>query len=1150
MEYDFNSSIESLYLRINELHAAESPQQIKKLSRKIDRSVTLLSQQLLTEKPPPSSLGPIVATRQLLSIDSSKIDPELKKKIVKLIEIFDEKLIAIQPPSTNNSFDTNDKKDKNGPYLNLFFGCDFDLIDHNGAIISNCLDCLEQKVPVLITRSLLFSENIKDSSEKKRHISRALEILGRDKYEIFQHQAGELVLLLPKGYLFKKEQLGINFTHLERQTSFSSFVKNEQKNLSSNNLQSVEEIFDKQSSTPKRILLNGHGSRGKIAALEAGRYHRLLQLFNEIHTEVLAVNSCYAGGANILDQIAFNDKTDSSKQVDFPIIIQSLGGFVTYSGKQNQFFTSVDSALKSYPSVKNPLYKTVFESEKATNRMQLYFPHHTQESQGFVPLSNKEKIYTLTPLEVKKKRVEQRRKSEQQLLTIALKDKEVVAISPAILQADLILQSASNQFTFLHHTLPGSSHLLIDTLTLPCSLSDFFAYHAQFFIRERGEDTKALFVGHLRLDSETKAEQVVIKLDGAFPECYYRDSATKKCYYLRWDGSGLIKPQEVTSLQHALSIENVRKKTIPSQDALQMGLNGKEEESSFQSELHRVFWEDGLPSVLRSYLDYQRLDGEDKEKAENIYRLITPLDRQGRQDLLLIALQNGEIKLAEGLLEGSEINVNIKNEKGFPLINLAIQANALSVVEKLLEKNADLNSSDSYGTTPLMLALGKNQEEIISLLLKNKEKIRLSATDYSGFNLLFYAASFQLQKMVVEELHVDIDRSANGSTLLSLAAEGSDIEKVKSLLKLGADVNKGSPTPLECAVKNNNLELITLLINHKAQSTSAILNGAAMASQRALELILEQKQWSEKELSTAAFLAFSFLRFNNIALLVDKGAVFNKDFIDFILRNYSEKMVVDFFEILFSGKPNNGLIESTACTLYLFYPQLLDAFLKQSDFDLSTLRSSPERSIEEVIALLALNQCANPEEKLNVLLKILKTPLLKDPKTLLKSCPLQIPNEGLYRLLMDSTSSNLSKNKELWTILLSDQNSIVQQKEFDPLNAKIIKFFIQQNDKELIGLCMDRFFDKEKKLLSEKEKMKLLEKIVDIDMGNSFWKNIISNQPHLISEELVENFLEAEATELIHCYIDHADKEILMENDELWEIVVDYKKDDHLFWEK
>jgi ankyrin repeat protein len=133
-----------------------------------------------------------------------------------------------------------------------------------------------------------------------------------------------------------------------------------------------------------------------------------------------------------------------------------------------------------------------------------------------------------------------------------------------------------------------------------------------------------------------------------------------------------------------------------------------------------------------------------------------------------------------------------------------------------------------------------NLTEVKSLVAKGTCKKRCLTDDIYEYDALYTSVLFNQRNIVeyfikTEEVNRIYDE--NGMTLLSLACTNNHTEIARLLLQAGAEVNGGGFTggdliiyPLFEAVKNNNLKLVQLLVENKADITVMDIQGETVFS--------------------------------------------------------------------------------------------------------------------------------------------------------------------------------------------------------------------------------------------------------------------------------------------------------------------------------
>ncbi len=151
--------------------------------------------------------------------------------------------------------------------------------------------------------------------------------------------------------------------------------------------------------------------------------------------------------------------------------------------------------------------------------------------------------------------------------------------------------------------------------------------------------------------------------------------------------------------------------------------------------------------------------------------------------LLSYAISDSDSELYYYLLnEGADIH--LKNDEGENILHSAIYSGRIDRVKLVLnEDNIDEETRD--GTTPLILALGLEHEDIASFLIDKDANIDCS--DRDGNYPIHLAASLGLKSIVIKliskRVYLNV-KTKLGNLPISLAANNGHADIVKILYKL------------------------------------------------------------------------------------------------------------------------------------------------------------------------------------------------------------------------------------------------------------------------------------------------------------------------------------------------------------------------------
>jgi ankyrin repeat protein len=201
----------------------------------------------------------------------------------------------------------------------------------------------------------------------------------------------------------------------------------------------------------------------------------------------------------------------------------------------------------------------------------------------------------------------------------------------------------------------------------------------------------------------------------------------------------------------------------------------------------------------------------------SIYRTVLPSSN------IMVATYFSHETVVEALLD-SGAEIESKDTNGHTPLLLAADEGHETVVKVLIEANAETESKDENGQTPLSLAAWKGHETIVKMLLEANADVE--SKDMRNQTPLYWAA-MKGCKAVVEALlkfNAEIEsRNSDGQTSLSLAAEQGHETIIQILLEANADVESKdmrSRTSLSLAAEQGHETIVKMLLEAKADVES------------------------------------------------------------------------------------------------------------------------------------------------------------------------------------------------------------------------------------------------------------------------------------------------------------------------------------------
>jgi ankyrin repeat protein len=162
-------------------------------------------------------------------------------------------------------------------------------------------------------------------------------------------------------------------------------------------------------------------------------------------------------------------------------------------------------------------------------------------------------------------------------------------------------------------------------------------------------------------------------------------------------------------------------------------------------------------------------------------------DSDGNTPLHIALIRDAQLSKVQYIISLSD-EVNIRNKDGNSALYYAVMKNRKKVGEILLEKNADIFSTNTNNNSPLRLAL-KYGGSIQDWLITSKT---INATDGSGNTPLHYAAEWEYAEAITSLLQkgsIIGAKNANGETALFNAVKANNPEIIQLIIDGGAEIS-------------------------------------------------------------------------------------------------------------------------------------------------------------------------------------------------------------------------------------------------------------------------------------------------------------------------------------------------------------------------
>ncbi|MHC4464183.1 MAG: ankyrin repeat domain-containing protein [Planctomycetota bacterium] len=258
--------------------------------------------------------------------------------------------------------------------------------------------------------------------------------------------------------------------------------------------------------------------------------------------------------------------------------------------------------------------------------------------------------------------------------------------------------------------------------------------------------------------------------------------------------------------------------------------------------------------------------------SRNRKEVMKLLVEKGADVSLHTAARIGALAKVKSLI-GKGADINAKDTSGQTPLHYAVEYGHKDVVELLIVSGADLNVKNKDGNAPGHVALGKNNSAILDLLIAK-------GVDVSSIHLAAYLGDTAKVMNFIEKGSDVNTKNQRGLTPLHYAARRGHKEIVEVLLANGADVDardRTGRTPAERALLDGHNEIIELLISNGADVYPLYLAVSMRDLDKVRRLIRDGADVNKRtQYGTTAIQIAAVAGFRDIAeLLIDKGADVN-----------------------------------------------------------------------------------------------------------------------------------------------------------------------------------------------------------------------------------------------------------------------------------
>lgn len=171
--------------------------------------------------------------------------------------------------------------------------------------------------------------------------------------------------------------------------------------------------------------------------------------------------------------------------------------------------------------------------------------------------------------------------------------------------------------------------------------------------------------------------------------------------------------------------------------------------------------------------------------------------------------------------------LNVRNDRHETSLHITVSMNNIILIDDLIKNGTDVNAIDHKGNTVLHIAVERNNDDLVSVILEKSKNLDLNIQNFDGYTPL-HLAVIQNNIMLVKILHskaissgtsiFESNEGKHGNNALHIAIESGSKEVADYIIKNKCTsptrCNLSGHTALYLARTTNEFELINLMQMH------------------------------------------------------------------------------------------------------------------------------------------------------------------------------------------------------------------------------------------------------------------------------------------------------------------------------------------------